>query len=515
MADRLFTSKKSEDILEKLRYATKLEISTIARLAFSLSLKKNGKDVPVSDDTSIKREIKRTTFFGEDELLIKTLLVTIYKKKFDDDDEFYSRQSVIKNHIDAGCLLLDDIFRTSNQNVMKFFENLYHEIHDETITRDLSTLYNLTILLGTDEKTNQDLIIEMNNTEKHVNPHLAIVGKPGGGKTQFLLKILSDIRKSSDFKTNFIFFDYKGDVSQNSDFLSATKSIVYHLPHQYLPVNPFILPEYSDNSILLSAREKTESFASIDKRIGAVQRGFLTDIIKTGYDNRNDKTIRYPDFREIFEIAETLYESDERKRDTLIETLKDLAQFHLFWEHSDKENPIEVLSEKSVVIDLHELPVLKQLVAYLVIERLYKEMAVLPDSQTNGGYREIRTVLVIDEAHNYLSQKNHFLEKIVREGRSKGIAVFFASQSPGDYDQPSFDFRELLEFSFIFQCDGVSSKEVQDLLACDQKTAKILPTEIAKLKKFHVISKSLTDSDAVTRIKILPFFEAWKNEEYL
>jgi type IV secretory pathway VirB4 component len=141
-------------------------------------------------------------------------------------------------------------------------------------------------------------------------------------------------------------------------------------------------------------------------------------------------------------------------------------------------------------------------------------MAGLPDSKIKNGYREIRTVLVIDEAHNYLSQKNPFLEKIVREGRSKGIAVFFASQSPSDYDQPSFDFRELLEFSFIFQCDGVSAKSVQDLLACTQKTAKELQTEIAKQKVFFAISKSLVESEEVTRLKILPFYEALNKGDY-
>ena len=514
MADRLFTSKKSEDILERLRYSTKLEYSTLARIAFSLSVKKYGKNVPLSEDSSNKREMKRTTFFGDDELLIKAILSTVYIKKFENDDELYSRTSVIKNHIDSGCQLLDNIFKASNQDELKFFENLYHEIHDERIEEEEFPLYNLQILLGKDETTQKNLIIELNNTEKHVNPHLAIVGKPGGGKTQFLLKILADIRKTSEFKTNFIFFDYKGDVSQNRDFITATKPLVYHLPHEHVPVNPFILPEYTDNAILLSSREKTESFASIDKRFGAVQKGFLTDIIKVGYESRSSKKSKYPDFREICAIAETFYESDKRKRDTLIEVLKDLAQFHLFWEHGDTEQPIESLTEKSMIIDLHELPVLKQLVAYLVIERLYKEMSGLPDSKIKNGYREIRTVLVIDEAHNYLSQKNPFLEKIVREGRSKGIAVFFASQSPSDYDQPSFDFRELLEFSFIFQCDGVSAKSVQDLLACTQKTAKELQTAIAKQKVFHAISKSLVESEEVTRLKILPFYEALNNGDY-
>jgi len=42
-------------------------------------------------------------------------------------------------------------------------------------------------------------------------------------------------------------------------------------------------------------------------------------------------------------------------------------------------------------------------------------MKSLPESKIENDYRQIRTVLVIDEAHNYLSQKNIFLQKIIRE----------------------------------------------------------------------------------------------------
>lgn len=513
MADRIYTSKRAEEILENLRYITKLEINTLARIAFCLSLKKTGKTVLRSEDTSGK-QIYRGSFFGDDELFIKTLLFTIYGNRVEDEDFSYSRLLVIKDHIDNGCILLDEIFQKGNKDEINFFEILYTQIKADSGAKDIENYDALKLGLGINEETSQRIIIELNKTERHVNPHLAIVGKPGGGKTQFLLKILSDIRNSSHYNTNFIFFDYKGDVSQNKDFLSITKAEVFHLPHDHLPINPFIIPDYSENSVLLSSREKTESFASIDKHFGPVQKGCLTDIIKKGYKARSQLSVRYPDFKEISYIAEEIYDADGKKRDTLMETLNDLAQFHLFWQHGDSDAPIESVSSKTMIIDLHELPVLKQLVAYLVIERLYKEMAGLPDSKVKDGYREIRTVLVIDEAHNYLSQKNPFLEKIVREGRSKGIAVFFASQSPNDYDQPSFDFRELLEFSFIFQCDGVSTKAVQDLLACSQKTAKELQTDIAKQKVFHAISKSLNDSDEVTRLKIIPFYEAVKNGEY-
>jgi hypothetical protein len=184
-----------------------------------------------------------------------------------------------------------------------------------------------------------------------------------------------------------------------------------------------------------------------------------------------------------------------------------LANFNLFWAHGSPVKPIEKLSAKTMIIDVHSMPVLKELVAYLVIERVYKEMASLPDSPIKEGRRTIRTVLVIDEAHNYLSQKNIFLQRIIREGRSKGIVVFFASQSPNDFQQKFFNFQELLEFAYIFQCDGVSASSIQDILGCSNKTAKDLQTEVARLEPFQAITRSNVKTEEFAKFTAESFYK--------
>jgi DNA sulfur modification protein DndE len=88
-----------------------------------------------------------------------------------------------------------------------------------------------------------ELVMELNNTTRHANSHLAIMGKPGVGKTQFLLKILTDIRIQSNYQTNFIYFDYKGDVVDNARFLELARVQPFRLLQggQSLPINPFHL----------------------------------------------------------------------------------------------------------------------------------------------------------------------------------------------------------------------------------------------------------------------------------
>jgi DNA sulfur modification protein DndE len=506
MADRLYTSQQADEYINGLRLESKLDKAVIARMAFTISLIQDGAKVSQSFNYS-GGEMKRPTFFKDDEVFIRTLISQVYQNPDFSDDELYSNKSVIKNHIDSGAAILWNLFQTNGQDVSRWYKELIENVDlagaKERQTKDLD------IFIGRSILSKEEILMELNNTEKHANSHLAIMGKPGVGKTQFLLKILADIRVQSNYQTHFIYFDYKGDVVENENFVEVTRCKTYKLlqNNESLPINPFILPNYDQQSIHLSAREKAESFASINSKLGTVQKGALTEAIISAYGKRQSSETPYPDFPDVLEIANLIYEEDKKKDDSLIEVLRDLANFNLFWSHGGTIKPIDKLSNRSMIIDVHSMPVLKELIAYLVIERLYKEMASLPESVVKDGRRSLRTILVIDEAHNYLSQKNIFLQRIIREGRSKGIVVFFASQSPNDYDQKFFNFQELLEFAYIFQSEGVSASSIQDIIGCSSKTAKDLQTEVARLEPFQVISRSPIKTEEFVKFNAEPFYK--------
>lgn len=505
MADRLYTSLKTDEYISALRAFTKLDKAILARMAFSYSLVHTGKNVARSTNFS-GGEMKRPSFIANDEVFFRTLISQVHEIEDVEESEFYSNKSIIKDHIDNGTQLLWDIFYKNGEDINRWHSEIVSTIElsgGKTVkTKDLD------IFIGRNILHNDNLIMSLNDTTKHANSHLAIMGKPGTGKTQFLLKILADIRIQSEFQTNFIFFDYKGDVVDNDTFTDVTRARTYKLlqGNEALPISPFILPDYNEQDIQLSAREKAESFASINSKLGVVQKGALTESIIAGYAARASSEKPFPDFNDILEIASATYEEENKNDDTLIEVLRDLANFNLFWAHGSSIPPMDKISNRTMVIDLHKMPVLKELVAYLVIERLYKEMASLPDSAIKDGRRTLRTILVIDEAHNYLSQKNIFLEKIIREGRSKGVVVFFASQSPSDYQQKFFNFQELLEFSYILQSDGATAKALQDILGCSPKTAKDLQSEVANLEPFQVISRSNLKTEEFTKFAAEAFY---------
>jgi DNA sulfur modification protein DndE len=506
MADRLYTSRQADEFINGLRMESKLDKAVIARIACVLSIVEDGANVPLSSNFG-GNEMRRHSFFGDNEILLKALLSLTYKRQDFEDDEYFSNKSIIKSHIDNGAKILWELFEFNGQDISRWYNALVEKIElrgaKDILTKDLD------IFIGRNILSNEPFIMELNNTQKHANSHLAIMGKPGVGKTQFLLKILADIRVQSSYQTNFIFFDYKGDVISNESFIDITRSRTYRLlqNNEMLPINPFVLSTYDNQSILLSAREKAESFASINSKFGVIQKGALTEAIVAAYVKRASSKEPYPDFQDVLEIATISYDDEGKRDDSLIEVLRDLANFKLFWSHGLNVKPIDKLFNRTMIIDVHSMPVLKELVAYLVIERLYKEMTILPDSPIKDGRRTIRTVLVIDEAHNYLSQKNIFLQKIIREGRSKGIVVFFASQSPNDYQQKFFNFQELLEFAYIFQCEGVSASSIQDILGCNIKTAKDLQSEVARLEPFQVISRSGNKTEEFQKFSAEPFYK--------
>ncbi len=84
--------------------------------------------------------------------------------------------------------------------------------------------------------------------------------------------------------------------------------------------------------------------------------------------------------------------------------------------------------------------------------------------------------------------------------------MFFASQSPNDYQQKFFNFQELLEFAYIFQCEGVSAGSIQDILGCSSKTGKDLQTEIARLEPWQVIARSQVKTEEFVKFEAEAFY---------
>jgi DNA sulfur modification protein DndE len=484
------TSAEAEEAFRALHKKTNLPFNLLCRLAWSKSLTVRE---PI-DTTHLEitgKEFNRYSVTGEYDNLMKAL--TIQHAGIRPSDEEYFG-TYFKAHVDRGILMLEKELLAS-ESIDEFWSTLLRGLptvvdSPEQSSSPATGAINVTV--GDEVGTGEPVICSINTA---TNPHMAVVGIPGSGKTQFILKLLADIRRKNP-KVNFIFLDYaKGDVAGDKRFVRATNARVYTLPEKTIPINPFILNSYNLSSIRFSAEEKVESISSYE-HLGPVQKTLLSRAIEAAYEERAGEDVQYPDFETVERHLRRLYEVEDKGEDTLTTILRKLTSFHLFPSLAESTLLEGPLYEQTLILDLHALPALRELVAFFVIEKLYRELKNAPeapvDPKTNA--RELRSLLVIDEAHNYLPMNNHFLEKLIREMRSKGLAVVLLSQSPDDFAQKHFDYTELLEFVFVLKCVADRPNQIQKLIRCRTETAKMLAPRMANLPYPECFTKAMTRS---------------------
>lgn len=448
--------------------------------------------------------------------LFRALIVQRHNRALTDDEFLH----LLKAHVDHGFQLIKNDtngFKSEDDYVDYLVELTRAGLEQRNLeaapiietTPAFGGLLNLQI--GWNAENNQPVQVEFN---RQTNNYLAVTGKPGSGKTQFVKDLLAQIRLQSEFKVNFVFFDYaKGDVADDADFVDATQAEVIRLPEESLPVNPFARVNVnSETSVKVAAQEFADLIRDVEKRLGTVQAQLLYDAILRGFETMRGENPPFPDFEIIRQEIEYDYTVNKRKLDTLTEVTRQLTDFKIF-ANRDNPNLWQNLTDKTVIIDLHGLTVLRELTVCLVLTSIYRELMAMPDSNVSDGVREMRTIIVIDEAHHFLKDKkrNAILERLIREIRSKGASVFLMSQSPDDYDQDNFDFTELLEFIFLLQSNAGATKFLQNAFGVSSQEAKTLSSEVSNLSTANAIGKSY-DKNAREKVNRLRVRQFWREK---
>ena len=177
------------------------------------------------------KEFNRYSVTGEFDDVMKALTAQAAGRKLT-EEEFVGEY--LKGHVDRGVqLLATEIGETESIDV--FWSRLLEKlpiIPHEAQTAKVASIKPINLLVGEEIGTGQPVICSINQA---TNPHMAIVGIPGSGKTQFIKKLLADVRTQYE-GVNFIFLDYaKGDVAGDPKFIQKTGARVLRLPDKPLP----------------------------------------------------------------------------------------------------------------------------------------------------------------------------------------------------------------------------------------------------------------------------------------
>lgn len=480
---RLNLEKKDDLWTLRIAVARSLQVGT----KFKLSEEKS------DDGVGKRKEIDVVTLVQKEGLLFKALFNQFYNKKLTEDEyELY-----LVKHIEHGLEVIDNETRKFSG-----FDYLAHLAKKGMmdISKPMSTQSDkpleivegyedvIRLRIGVEKETNEPVYINFNKTDEHNNNYMGIIGKPGSGKTYFIKYLLKELRKNSKYQTNFVIFDYaKGDIADDKEFIISTKAQLVNMARTPLPLNIFKLRNNSYQEMRFAAERVVRIIRDVEANIGKVQEQNLYDAIISSYERVMHTDKPYPDFYMIRDELEQIND----KPDSLTSVFRPLTEHNLFV--SREQDAWDSLVNRTIIIDIHELPALKDLCVYFTLNELYKQLMLMPDSKVNpkSQAREMRTVIVIDEAHHFLKNKKRvkILEDLIREIRSKGASVILLSQSPDDYDQAEFNFLELLEFVYVLNCNPSSHKFLQQVYGVSDSISKNLLKRTTELKQGEAFTK--------------------------
>lgn len=371
----------------------------------------------------------------------------------------------------------------------------------------MNSMKEITSLLSFElGKTESGEIIEIriNDLREFDNRNMAIAGMAGSGKTQLIKDILYQISKNTNNELKFIFFDYKGEgnPSQLKPFLDITKcEFVDIINDNGLEFNPFLSISLDERQRPFSIKAFVDTIATFVPSVGVAQKNILTNVITDLFDF---KAGTYPTINELFEAVEEYYAENNRKPDTLSAGIQDLAT-NIF--NCDKNNPN--ILERSLYLNLPSTisDTLRQLVVFLLLRYFNTYFSSTNDCEPVDHIFPLRYVIVIDEAHIYLKNKNarKALEELLRLLRSKGVIIVMLSQGVEDYKTKDFDFASQVKIPICLNVQNKDYKAISNFVGTPGSKYK-LETEIKKLES----GKGLIN---IGEPKIIELRQWWKTKK--
>lgn len=346
--------------------------------------------------------------------------------------------------------------------------------------------------------------IRINDLREFDNRNMAIAGMAGSGKTQLMKDILYQISKNTNNELKFIFFDYKGEgnPSQLKPFLDATKCEFIDIVNDNgVKFNPFLSISLDERQRPFSIKAFVDTIATFVPSVGVAQKNILTNVITDLFDCKKGS---YPTINELFEAIEEYYEENNRRPDTLFAGIQDLTT-NIF--NCDQNNPN--ILDKSLYLNLPPAlsDTLRQLVVFLLLRYFNTYFSSTNDCEPVDHIFPLRYVIVIDEAHIYLKNKNarKALEELLRLLRSKGVIIVMLSQGVEDYKTKDFDFASQVKLPICLNVQNKDYKAISNFVGTPSSKYK-LETEIKKLES----GKGLIN---IGEPKIIKLRQWWKTKK--
>ena len=266
-------------------------------------------------------------------------------------------------------------------------------------------------LLGWDLFTGEGAIWRAAGPAALSNGHVQIWGSSGAGKTQFVKMLLAQLAFLND--THFGIADFKNDYGEEfPESVGAEFIDLWGQPGARY--NPLALDRANDQvTRIIEFRDMIEQAMASYQRVGARQKAGIEEALRAAY-REAAKEGSWP----------TMLDLNRFLTPDIQHLLNDLTRNEIF----TAGPPLSEVINRNTVFGLNRIPGNGQttvLAAAFILASIALTIQDLPPVANT-----IRYAVVIDEAHRV--SRFRALDLMIREGRSKGLAVILATQSPGD-----------------------------------------------------------------------------------
>ncbi|WP_312792282.1 DNA phosphorothioation-dependent restriction protein DptH [Sphingobacterium sp.] len=354
------------------------------------------------------------------------------------------------------------------------------QIDPELIDND-QTVKAMKILFGTDLNTQQPVIWEPNNTDKVMHTNTGIIGTMGTGKTQFTKSLIAQMQKNAvqnpgKEKLGILIFDYKGDYVKD-DFVIPTNAKVFE-PHQ-LPYNPLALDATARSKPMLplhAANDIKETIANAFN-LGNVQKQKLRDIIVSAYESKGIERAKRETWTKpsptLGDVCDIFLSDPAVAQDSLYAAISNLSDFEIFEPNANKTQSLYSLIEGVVVINLSGYDEsIQNLIVAITLDAFYTQMQRHGHSSIDGNLRQLRKIILVDEADNFLSKNFQSLKKILKEGREFGVGTVLSTQFLNHFTTGENEYSNYILTWIIHRVNEIKMKEVESLFSLDTRIQK-------------------------------------------
>ncbi|MDR6340433.1 DNA sulfur modification protein DndE [Filimonas zeae] len=501
---RIKISKRNSDIIDSLTslYSFKSD-GIIARIAFNYSLQLN-KRFLIDEETVFSSDGKEwrddRALFGtsSDEKsyspIYKALLDQHYNMNLS-EDEFVK---MFKKHLDFGLEKINQDLERKNmasgfhviylmlmvKNGLELVSENSPFVMSSKNKREIPSYNSVIELTLGQSDDNTDVKVRINDLKEFDSCNIAIAGMVGSGKTELVKDILYQISLKTKHELKFIFFDYKGegDPTRLKSFFESTHCKMIDLTKAPFELNPLSFVNLKDERArAFNIKSFVDFICTIATQLGASQKHILQTIITNCFDRLQNKNLidsnqneLHPTLADVFNALQDYNEENERSPDSLDAIISDLAT-NIF---QSSGLSYEKIYEQSLYINLPlELSdTLRQLCVFLTLKYLLAEFSSTNDTEpSEDRIKPLRFVIVIDEAHVYLKNKNasKALEDILRILRSKGVVVIMLTQGVEDYKTKNFDFASQIKIPVCLNINNKDYKLIEAFIGTPRSKQKL------------------------------------------